>query len=126
MRLLRIFTWHVHGSYLYYLAQGHQEFYLPTKPGRPEGYGGRTRTYSWPENVHEVPAAEVPNLDVDCILLQSRQHYLEDQHELFRGRSANCPASFWSMIHRASILPTRVILWTTRTCCWSTSRASTT
>jgi hypothetical protein len=48
MRPLRIFTWHVHGSYLYYLAQGQQEIYLPTKTyralfRRSAGCGQRTR-----------------------------------------------------------------------------------
>jgi len=41
MRRLLILTWHIHGSYLYYLTQAGHEFYLPVKPGRPEGYGGR-------------------------------------------------------------------------------------
>ena len=34
MRPLRVFTWHVHGNYLYYLSQANAEFYLPVKPGR--------------------------------------------------------------------------------------------
>ncbi len=37
-RPLRILTWHVHGSYLYYLVQSPHRFFLPVKPGRPEGY----------------------------------------------------------------------------------------
>jgi glycosyltransferase involved in cell wall biosynthesis len=94
MRPLRVFTWHVHGSYLYYLAQGLHEIYLPTKPGRPEGYGGRTRSYPWPENVHEVPAGNVQNLDLDCILFQSRKHYLEDQHEILSWSQRKLPSIY--------------------------------
>jgi glycosyltransferase involved in cell wall biosynthesis len=94
MRPLRIFTWHVHGSYLYYLAQGHHEIYLPVKPGRPAGYNGRTRSYPWPDNVHEVPAEEILNLDVDCILYQSRQHYFEDQHQLLSRSQRRLPRIF--------------------------------
>ncbi len=82
MRPLRILTWHIHGSYLYYLAHARQEFYLPVKPGRPEGYNGRTRSYPWPDNIHETPAEEVRHLDLDCVLFQSRQNYLQDQYEL--------------------------------------------
>ena len=41
MSRLRVLTWHVHGSYLSYLARANVDFYLPVKPGRPEGYGGR-------------------------------------------------------------------------------------
>jgi hypothetical protein len=81
MERLRILTWHVHGSYLYYLSSIAHEIYLPVKPGRPEGYGGRGGPFPWPENVHEVPAGEVRNLDLDCVLFQSKKNYLEDQYE---------------------------------------------
>jgi hypothetical protein len=84
----------VHGSYLYYLAQGHHEFYLPTKAGRPDGYGGRTSSYPWANNIHEVPAEEVRNLDLDCILFQSQRHYLEDQHEILSRSQRKLPSIF--------------------------------
>ena len=80
MRPLRIFTWHVHGSYLYYLAHCRQEIYLPVKPARPPGYNGRTASYPWPDNVHEVPVDEVRQQQFDCILYQAHNHYLEDQY----------------------------------------------
>lgn len=35
MRPLRVLTWHIHGSYLYYLSQTPVEFYLPVKPDVP-------------------------------------------------------------------------------------------
>lgn len=82
MRRLRILTWHVHGSYLYYLSRAPHDFYLPVKPDRPAGYNGRRGPFPWPANVHEVPAEEVRRLDVDCVLFQSATHYLEDQHEI--------------------------------------------
>jgi hypothetical protein len=83
MSRLRVFTWHVHGSYLYYLAHARHDFFLPVKPGRPEGYGGRTAgSFPWPDNVREVAVADVPALDLDCVLFQSRRNYLEDQFEI--------------------------------------------
>ncbi|HLJ97676.1 MAG TPA: glycosyltransferase [Gemmataceae bacterium] len=94
MRPLRVFTWHVHGSYLYYLAQANQEFYLPTKPDRPDGYGGKTPSYPWPENVHEVPVEEVRTLDLDCILFQARQHYLEDQYAVLSRAQRQLPVIY--------------------------------
>src|SRR5262249_12870616 len=94
MHPLRIFTWHVHGSYLYYLSQGRHQIFLPTKPGRPEGYGGRTLSYPWPENVHEVAADEVSTLDLDCILFQSHKHYLEDQHQILSRSQRKLPTIF--------------------------------
>lgn len=91
MRPLRILTWHVHGSYLYYLTQACHEFYLPVKPGRPEGYGGRLGGFSWSDNVRDVPAEEVRNLQFDCILFQSRKNYLEDQYEILSESQRRLP-----------------------------------
>lgn len=81
-RPLRIFTWHVHGSYLYYLCHAPHQFYVPVKPGRPAGYAGRPEGFPWPPNLHEIPVEEVPGQDFDVILFQSRQNYLVDQHEI--------------------------------------------
>ncbi len=91
MRPLRVLTWHVHGSYLYYLAHSRQEFYLPVLPGRPEGYQGRTPSYPWPGNLHEVPAEEVRSLGFDCVLFQSRQNYLRDQYEILSEPQRRLP-----------------------------------
>lgn len=90
-RPLRILTWHVHGSYLYYLVQTPHEFYLPVKAGRPEGYGGRAGSFPWPANVHEVPAEEVKDLELDLILFQSRKNYLEDQYEILSPDQRRLP-----------------------------------
>jgi hypothetical protein len=82
---LRILTWHVHGNYLYYLAQTPHEFYLPV--GRAEhGYGGRAPGFPWPDNVHDVSVDQVRDLEIDCIIFQSAQHYLKGQYELLSDR----------------------------------------
>jgi glycosyltransferase involved in cell wall biosynthesis len=91
MQPLNILTWHVHGNYLFYLAHAHQEFYVPVKPGRPDGYGGRSGTLPWPDNLHEVPVEEVKNLDLDCILFQSHKNYLEDQYEILSAEQRRLP-----------------------------------
>lgn len=91
MRPLRILTWHIHGSYLYYLTQAGHEFYLPVKPGRPEGYGGRSGSFRWSDNVHDIPAEEVRHLPLDCILFQSRKNYLEDQYEILSESQRRLP-----------------------------------
>jgi glycosyltransferase involved in cell wall biosynthesis len=82
MRPLNILTWHVHGNYLYYLAQVPHRFYLPVKAGRPEGYGGRLPGLDWPDNVVDVPAEGVADLDLDLVLFQSRRNYVEDREIL--------------------------------------------
>lgn len=91
MQALRILTWHVHGSYLYYLSQARHEFFLPVKPGRAEGYGGRSGHFRWPENVHEVPAGDVRTMALDCVLFQSRKNYVEDQYEILTEAQRRLP-----------------------------------
>jgi hypothetical protein len=91
MKRLRVLTWHVHGSYLYYLSHARQEFYLPVKPGRPEGYGGCPPNFAWGANVHEVPAEDVANLEFDCVLFQSRRNYLHDQYEILSAAQQRLP-----------------------------------
>jgi hypothetical protein len=89
---LRILTWHVHGNYLWYLSHVPHELYLPVKPGRPEGYGGRGHTFPWPDNVYEVAAEDVPNLELDCVLTQSHQNWLVDREELLSPAQLALPA----------------------------------
>jgi hypothetical protein len=91
MRRLRILTWHVHGSYLYYLVHCGHEIYLPIKPGKPTGYGGCLPGFPWPDNVHDIPAEEVQNLELDCILFQSQQNYLQDQYEILSQSQQQLP-----------------------------------
>jgi glycosyltransferase involved in cell wall biosynthesis len=91
MRPLRILTWHVHGSYLFNLVQAQQEFYLPVKPGLPEGYGGRSGNFAWPDNVHDVPAEQVRDLSFDVVVYQSRKNYLQDQHEILSRAQQKIP-----------------------------------
>jgi glycosyltransferase involved in cell wall biosynthesis len=91
VRPLRVLTWHVHGNYLFYLSRARVAFYLPVKPGRPAGYAGRGRTFPFPDTVHEVPVEAVRGLKVDCVLFQSRQHFLEDQHEILSDAQRRLP-----------------------------------
>jgi hypothetical protein len=100
---MKILTWHVHGSYLYYLVMagmvpGHEhQFYLPVKPGkpegapRPEGYGGRAGDFPWPDNMHDVPAEEVRNQQFDVILYQSRKNWEVDQYEILSDEQRDLP-----------------------------------
>jgi glycosyltransferase involved in cell wall biosynthesis len=88
---LRILTWHVHGSYLYYLTQVPFTFYLPYKNNDEEGYGARTRGFNWGDNVIAVPAEKVKELEFDCILFQSRKNYLADQYDLLTEEQRQLP-----------------------------------
>ena len=90
-RPLRILTWHVHGNYLYYLTQVPHEWYVLCKPGRPSGYAGRSGTLPWGPNVHDLPVAELGDMDFDCILFQSHGHWLVDRHEILGERQRGTP-----------------------------------
>jgi hypothetical protein len=90
---LRVLTWHVHGSYLQYLAASSHEFLLPVKEGHPEGYRGRGAVY-WPDNLVEVAADEIPQLDLDVVLFQSHRNYLQDRHELLGHDQRELPQVF--------------------------------
>jgi len=76
----RILTWHIHGSYLYYLSQGDYTLYIPYTPERGPRYVGRGSTFPFGDNVIEVPANEVRHLEFDLILFQCDENYLEDQY----------------------------------------------
>lgn len=68
---LKILTWHVHGNYLYYLTQVPFVFYLPVTSPKKPGYFGKTDSFVWGDNVREIAADKVKNLDIDCIIFQS-------------------------------------------------------
>lgn len=90
-RRLKIFTWHIHGSYLYYLSQGNYDIYIPVDGTRTEGYYGRGETFPFGPNVIEVDAAEVRNMAFDCILFQSERNYLVDQHKILADWQKELP-----------------------------------
>ncbi|MVN93050.1 glycosyltransferase family 4 protein [Mucilaginibacter aquatilis] len=88
---MKIFTWHIHGSYLFYLSQGNYTIYIPTKPEKTEGYYGRGETFPFGDNVIEIPADEVKNHEFDCILYQTNQNYLKDQYEILSDEQRELP-----------------------------------
>lgn len=85
---MKILTWHVHGSYMYYLLHAPHEFYLPVKK---DGAGSKGNNTHWPANVHDVPEEQVKDMDFDVILFQTRQNYEKDQYEIFSERQRKLP-----------------------------------
>lgn len=89
---MKIFTWHIHGTYLYFLSQGDYEIYIPvTKNRTEEGYYGRGQTFPFGKNVIEVPVNEVKNTEFDCILFQTNRNYLEDQYHILSDKQRKLP-----------------------------------
>ncbi len=91
MQRLNILIWHIHGSYLNALARIEHNWYLPVKPDRPEGYGGRGPTFDLPDYVREVPAERVSDLDLDLIIYQTPKNYFEDQYEILSAEQRRLP-----------------------------------
>ena len=79
---LKVLTWHVHGSYLYYLTQTPCQWILPVRDDGTPGYGGRAGHHPWGDNVHAVPADEIAGMDLDLIIFQSPRNYSDDQYTL--------------------------------------------
>ena len=93
MRRLRILAWHIHGSYLNALARTDHDWYLPVKPGRPEGYGGRAG-YDLPPTVRDVPAERVRDLDLDLVVYQTPKNFREDAAEILGPAQRRLPAIY--------------------------------
>lgn len=94
MRRLKILIWHIHGSYLNTLARIEHDWYLPVKPGRPEGYLGRGPTFDIPAYVREVEAEEVRQLDLDLVIYQTPQNYFEDGPAILSERQRRLPSIY--------------------------------
>lgn len=88
---VKIFTWHIHGTYLYYLSLGDYEIYIPVSKEPKPGYVGRGTTFPFGENVHEVDEGEVKDLQLDVILFQTRKNFLEDQYETLSAEQRELP-----------------------------------
>lgn len=91
MKRLKILLWHIHGSYLNSLSRIDHDWYLPIKPGRPEGYGGRGPTFDLPTYMREVSAEEVRKLDLDLVIYQTPKNYFEDHYELLSPEQQRLP-----------------------------------
>jgi len=91
MQRLKILIWHIHGSYLNTLARLDHDWYLPVKPDRPEGYGGRGPTFDLPAYMREVAAEEVRNLKLDLIIFQTPKNYHEDAYEILSDEQRALP-----------------------------------
>ncbi|MGX5820330.1 glycosyltransferase [Chitinophaga lutea] len=90
----RIFTWHIHGSYLYYLSQGDFDIFIPVNRARSQGYYGRGQTFPFGSNVHEIDAAKVKDHSFDVILFQTERNYAIDQYEVLSPAQRQLPCIY--------------------------------
>ncbi|HEY9286916.1 MAG TPA: glycosyltransferase [Candidatus Dormibacteraeota bacterium] len=67
---MKIFLWHVHGSWTTAFVQGSHEYLVPVLPDRsPDGLG-RARTWDWPSSVRELTPEQAAAEDVDVVIMQ--------------------------------------------------------
>ncbi|HUH58641.1 MAG TPA: glycosyltransferase family 4 protein [Candidimonas sp.] len=93
-RRLRILTWHVHGNYLYSLTRAPHDFIIPVmEDGRP-GYSPLGNKIPWGANVREVPASEIRNEVVDCVVYQSRTAFDVDGRDLLTPAQRDLPCAY--------------------------------
>jgi hypothetical protein len=88
---LRIFTWHIHGSYLFYLSQGNYDIFIPLNDAKTEGYYGRGNTYPFGSNVKEIPESLVRQMEFDLILYQTDENYFVDQYTTLSEEQRSLP-----------------------------------
>ncbi|WP_273846937.1 glycosyltransferase [Rubrobacter calidifluminis] len=93
---MKVFLWHVHGSWTTAFVHGPHEYLIPTLPDRsPDGLG-RARTYTWPESAIEVSPQEAAAADVDVVILQRPQelHHLAEEWLGGRRPGRDLPAVY--------------------------------
>jgi glycosyltransferase involved in cell wall biosynthesis len=88
---LKIFTWHVHGSYLFYLSQGNYDLFIPVNEKKTSGYTGRGETFPFGPNVIEVPVQQVREMEFDLILFQEDDNYFTHQFEVLSDEQRCLP-----------------------------------
>ncbi|GAA1115135.1 glycosyltransferase [Kribbella jejuensis] len=72
---MRILAWHVHAAWMTSFVQGNHDYLVPVLPDRGPDGRGRAETYPWPSSVREVSPAELPETEIDVVVLQ-RPHEL--------------------------------------------------
>ena len=83
---MRVFLWHVHGSYTTALVQGSHEYLIPVLPGRGPDGRGRAETFPWPESAVEVTPEEAAEAEVDAVILQRPEELNGLAEEWLGGR----------------------------------------
>ena len=88
---LRIFTWHIHGSYLFYLSQGNFDIYIPVSKEKSNRNIGRGETFPFGNNVIEIPVEDIAYTKFDCILFQTVENYTNDQYVILTEEQRRLP-----------------------------------
>lgn len=82
---MNVLLWHVHGSWTTAFVQGGHRYLVPVLPGRGPLGRGRAETWEWPASVVELTPVELPDAEVDVVILQ-RPEELELARDWLGGR----------------------------------------
>ncbi|MFF0121907.1 glycosyltransferase [Micromonospora arida] len=91
---MNILLWHVHGSWTTSFVHGSHRYLIPTTPDRGPYGLGRARTYPWPDSAVEVSPEELPNADVDLVILQRPEEIDRAEQWLRRRPGRDLPAIY--------------------------------
>lgn len=73
---MKIFGWHVHGSWMTAFVQGSHDYFVPVLPDRGPDGRGLAQTWTWPATVREIPPDDLRDLRPDVVVMQ-RPHEFE-------------------------------------------------
>jgi hypothetical protein len=91
---MRIFLWHVHGSYTNSFVQGGHDYLLPVLPERGPDGRGRSQTFDWPESAVEVTREDAADAEVDVVVLQRPEELELAEKWLGRRPGRDVPALY--------------------------------
>ncbi|MGI5522113.1 glycosyltransferase [Micromonospora sp. CA-259024] len=91
---MNILLWHVHGSWTTSFVHGSHRYLIPTTPDRGPYGLGRARTYPWPDNAIEVSPEDLPDTDVDLVILQRPEEIDLAEKWLSRRPGRDIPAIY--------------------------------
>ncbi|MFG1917266.1 glycosyltransferase [Micromonospora sp. NPDC048898] len=91
---MNILLWHVHGSWTTSFVHGSHRYLIPTTPDRGPYGLGRARTYPWPDSAVEVTPEELPDTDVDLVILQRPEEIDRAREWLRRRPGRDLPAIY--------------------------------
>lgn len=98
---MRVFLWHVHGSYTTALVHGEHEYLVPVTPDRGPDGRGRAETFVWPESAVEVTPEEAAEAEVDVVILQRPEELNGLAEEWLGGRRPGRDVSAIYLEHNA-------------------------
>jgi glycosyltransferase involved in cell wall biosynthesis len=91
---MNILLWHVHGAWTTAFVRGKHRYVVPVTPDRGPYGLGRARTYAWPDTVEEVAPEDLPDTEVDVVILQRPEELDLVERWLGRRVGVDVPAVY--------------------------------